>query len=95
MTYENLSNIIAIEESREVRKVINYDYSYLLGKMKERGFTQESLSKCIGISAVSLNLSLNNKRTFKQDEITKICETLNIPIENVQIYFFNYQLKIS
>ena len=70
--------------------MINYDYSYLLGKMKERGFTQESLSKGIGISAVSLNLSLNNKRTFKQEEITKICETLNIPIENVQIYFFKH-----
>lgn len=70
--------------------MINYDYSHLLGKMKERGFTQASLSKGIGISEVSLNLSLNNKRTFKQEEITKICETLDIPIENVQIYFFKH-----
>lgn len=72
-----------------------YDYSNLLGEMRKNGFTQEKLAKSIGISEVSLNLSLNNKRTFKQKEITKICECLNIPIEDVQLYFFTHELKKS
>ena len=39
-----------------------YDYNKLLGKMREKRFTQDALAEKIGISATSMNLSLNNKR---------------------------------
>lgn len=67
-----------------------YDYSKLNGRIKEYGYTQESLSKILGISATSLNLSLNNKRNFKQDEILKICEILNISNNHLVTYFFTH-----
>lgn len=67
---------------------IFYDYSKLLGKIREKGFTQVSLAEALGISETTLNLSLGNKRAFKQDEILKVCDILSIPLENVTDYFF-------
>ena len=65
-----------------------YDYSKVVGQMKEKGYTQEKLAKCIGISPCSLNLSLNNNRNFRQDELIKICEVLDIPFAAISEYFF-------
>lgn len=69
-----------------------YDYSKLLGRMKEYGYTQQKLSKAIGISECSLNLSLNNKRNFRQDEMLRISETLEIPSNGYEVYFFTHKL---
>ncbi len=65
-----------------------YDYSKLLGRMKERGFTQETFAKELGISACSLNLSLNNKRDFRQKEMLRAIELLDIPSGSIEDYFF-------
>ncbi len=65
-----------------------YDYSKLLGVMKEHGFTQEALAKAIGISECSLNLTLKNKRNFRQNEILIACQVLHIPTEDIDKYFF-------
>ena len=46
-----------------------YDYSKLLGRMKEKGYTQAALAAVLGISEVTLNLALNNNRDFRQSEI--------------------------
>lgn len=69
-----------------------YDYSRLLGRMKERGFTQEKLAKGIGISECSVNFSLNNKRNFRQDEILSIGRLLDIPSGELEKYFFAHKL---
>lgn len=65
-----------------------YDYSKLLGKIKEKGYTQKALANKINISEASLNLALNNKKRFKQDEISVICDVLAIPLTDVEQYFF-------
>ncbi len=67
-----------------------YDYSKLTGRMKEYKYTQETLSKALGISETTLNLSLNNKRDFKQNEMLSICELLRIPKSRLTEYFFAY-----
>ena len=67
-----------------------YNYSKLLGAMREQGYTQESLAKALGISACSLNLTLNNKRDFRQDEISKASEILGIPVSEINVYFFSH-----
>ena len=66
-----------------------YDYSLLLGKMREHKFTQEKAAKAIGISETSLNLTLNNKRNFRQSEILTLCSFLNIPVSKIDKYFFS------
>lgn len=67
---------------------IIYDYSKLLGKIREKGFTQVSLAKELGVSETTLNFSLVNKRAFKQDEILKLCDILEIPLQSLDDYFF-------
>lgn len=65
-----------------------YDYGKLLGRMREKRFTQDYLAEKIGISATSMNLSLNNKRDFKQEEIVSVCSELDISLADVADYFF-------
>lgn len=65
-----------------------YNYSKLLGRMKERGITQEQLAKEIGINEATLNSKLNNRFQFKADEIDAICRVLDIPNEEIGAYFF-------
>ena len=69
-----------------------YDYKKLLGRIKECGYTQESFARMLGISACSLNLTLNNKRDFRQDEILRASELLKIPSSELHGYFFNHIL---
>lgn len=65
-----------------------YNYSKLLGKLKECGLTQVEFAKKIGLSETSVNLSLKNKRDFRQDEITRAASVLNIRAEDIPAYFF-------
>ena len=67
---------------------MGFDYSKLLGRIKEKGFTQETLAKHIGITPGSVSEKLNNKANFKQREIFLICEALDIPINEIGAYFF-------
>lgn len=69
----------------------NYDYSKLLGRMKEKGIIQSALAKVIGMSENSINLKLNNKSFFKQGEIIAICAVLDIPLDDVESYFFSHK----
>ena len=70
-----------------------YDYSKLLGKIKECGFTQETLAKHIGIGETSMCLKLNNKAYFKQTEIFLICEALGIETGEIGLYFFTLKVR--
>ena len=69
-----------------------YDYRKLLGKMREQMVTQEVLAEKVGISANSMNLSLNNNRDFRQEEILVICESLDISLSDIPTYFFTKDL---
>lgn len=70
-----------------------FDYSRLLGKIKECGFTQETLAKHIGIAESSMCLKLNNKANFKQVEIFLICNALNIESSEIGVYFFTPKVR--
>ena len=43
-----------------------YNYSKLLGQIREKNYTQETLAKEIGIQSTTLSQKLNNKAKFKQ-----------------------------
>ncbi len=72
----------------EVATVI-FDYSKLSGRICEKGFTQTSLAKNLGISQTTLSLKLNNKSFFSQPEIIEICTLLEIDKENIEQFFFS------
>lgn len=45
-------------------------------------------SNAAGMDRGTFSLKINGKTAFKQDEIERICKLLNIPMEQVHIYFF-------
>lgn len=65
-----------------------YNYSKLLGRMRERGITQEQLSKEVEMNETTLSAKLNNKSQFKAEEMDAICEVLDISNEEISTYFF-------
>jgi DNA-binding XRE family transcriptional regulator len=67
---------------------MKFNYSKLLGRMRECGFTQKQLAKAIGINKATLSLKLNNRFSFSQEEILAICKLLNIPICEIGDYFY-------
>ena len=63
-----------------------YDHSLLLGKMREKGYSQEKLAKAIGISEYTLWNKLHNVSEFNTTEVLTIMKVLEI--ENPMPYFF-------
>lgn len=72
---------------------MGFDYSKLLGRIKECGFTQETLAKHIGIAESSMCLKLNNKANFKQCEIFLISNALEIESDEIGVYFFTTKVR--
>lgn len=56
-----------------------YDYSNLLGAMRQRGITQKSLAKSVGKSEATINRKLCGAREFTQSEMFKILEIIGEP----------------
>ena len=67
---------------------MKFNYSKLLGKMKECGFTQLMLASKIGINKATLSAKLNNKFYFTAYEMFMICEVLGIMQEEIGEYFY-------
>lgn len=67
---------------------MKFNHSKLLGKIRERGLTQEQLAKTIGISKTTFSSKINNQGYFLSKEIYSICDVLEISIGDVGDYFF-------
>ena len=78
---------------REEDSFVEFDYSKLLGRIKEYGYTQSNLAKEVGINETTMSQKLNNKSTFGQLEIRKICKVLNITDAEIGIYFFAQKVR--
>lgn len=75
-------------ESPKKAVFYKYNYSKLLGKIKEIYDTQEKFALALGIGRVSLSQRLNGKLEFSQNEILKSCELLKIKKKDIPLYFF-------
>lgn len=65
-----------------------FNYSALLGLIREKGHTQESLANAAKISLTQLNGKLNGRYPFKQTDIQSISDVLGIAPEEIGRYFF-------
>lgn len=63
----------------------------LLGRMVERGYSQKSLAKAIGISDNTMTSRIKLRSSFNTDEIDNICDVLGITdnSEKVEIFLCN------
>lgn len=60
----------------------------LKATMVEKGYTQELLSKEIGISKNALNAKINGRSKMYVDEACAICEALQITSDDVKVSIF-------
>lgn len=67
---------------------MSFNHAKLLGKMRECGYTQKELAEAINMNKSTLNQKLKNKSHFTADEIDAINKLLNIPPDEIGIYFF-------
>ncbi|OFO55632.1 DUF739 family protein [Nosocomiicoccus sp. HMSC059G07] len=70
------------------------DYSKLNGAIIEKFGTQYNFAKAMNLSERSISLKLNGKVTWKDTEIIKAKELLDIPVEEIHSYFFNYKVHV-
>lgn len=71
------------------------DYSKLLGRMKEKGYTQKSVAGEIGVSESHLCQKMAGRYVFTQKDIQNICDLLDINGEDIGTYFFTPILEES
>lgn len=67
---------------------MNFNYPKLLGAIKEKFHGQAAFAKALGMSERTLSLKLNGKRDWKQKEIVKACNALQIETKDIPLYFF-------
>ena len=70
-----------------------YDYSKLYGKIVEVFGTKKKFAQSMNLSEKSISSKTNNKRSWQQQEISKACELLQIPSNEINSYFFKYKIK--
>ncbi len=72
---------------------MEYDYSKLLGRIKEICGRQDIFAERMGLSERAVSLKLNNKLAWKQPEMEKAAEVLNFSTSEIQLYFFTYKVQ--
>lgn len=65
-----------------------FNYASLLGRMREQGYTQESLAPAANMSLSQLSAKLNGRYPFKQTDIQNISNVLKIKPADIGHYFF-------
>ncbi len=70
-----------------------YDYSKLSGLIVEKYGTQAKFADAMKLSERSLSLKLNGKVSWKQQEMVKVSELLDFPVDNIPTYFFDLKVQ--
>ena len=70
-----------------------FDYSELRGVIRAKFGTNENFAKTLGISQYSLYERLNNRVSFKQDEIMRVKKMLRLSSERVDEFFFTEKIR--
>lgn len=71
---------------------MEYDFSKLLGKIKEVFGKNSAFAKSMGLSERTTSLKLNGKVGWKQKEIEDACQLLGIPRPEIVDYFFTLKV---
>ena len=64
------------------------EYARLRGRIRALYQTQASFARSMELSECALSQKLNGHTEWTADEIRKACEILEIPADELHIYFF-------
>lgn len=67
---------------------MQFKFNKLLGRMAEKGFTQKTMAKELGITENSFTNKLKGRSNFTQLEIVLMSEKLGISNSQIGAYFF-------
>lgn len=67
-------------------------YKKLRGKIREVYGKNEPFAEAMDLDLSTLSAKLNDKSPWKREEIELACHLLEIPIEEVYLYFFTPEL---
>lgn len=70
-----------------------FDYSKLSGRIVAKYGTQLNFANAVGLSERSVSLKLNSKIGWKQSEIIKTCNLLDIAVAEIPDYFFTDKVQ--
>ena len=65
-----------------------FNYNKLKGRIIEKYGSQSAFAEAFEVSENTMSLKLNNKVRFTSNDIVKAVDMLNIPPEEIGIYFF-------
>ena len=65
-----------------------FNYNKLKGRIIEKLGSQTALATQMGISAITLTQKLKGRVAFKNDEILHMSRILDIPSNDIPVYFF-------
>ena len=71
------------------------DFSKLSGKIVEKYGTQYNFSIALGLSERSLSLKLNNKVGWRDEEMQRAIELLDLDLNDIPAYFFANGVQVS
>lgn len=72
---------------------MSFDYRKLKGAIIEKYNSQSAFAKEIGVSERTLSLKMNGKIAWKQPEIIKAIQALNLTTDDIQEYFFKEKVQ--
>lgn len=67
---------------------IQFNFSKLKGRITETGYTYKALAETLGMTEATFSYKINNKTPFKPVDIINLCGLLDIPADQIHIYFF-------
>lgn len=72
---------------------MDYNYQKLRGRIKEICGTQQEFANKIDCSERTLSHKLNSKKEWKQNEILRAIEILELTICDIPLYFFTEKVQ--
>lgn len=69
-------------------KQIKYDYSKLLGRIRELHLTQAKVAAYANMSGTAFRSKLNSDTYFTVPQMEAIMEILHLPFSEIEAYFF-------
>lgn len=72
---------------------MSFEYRKLRGRIVEKFGTQSNFADAMGWSERTLSLKMNGARSWKQSDICKAIELLELTQEDIPRYFFELQIQ--
>lgn len=71
------------------------DFSKLSGKIVEKYGTQYNFAIALGLSERSLSMKLNNKVGWRDEEMERAIDLLDLDLNDIPTYFFTNLVQVS